>query len=82
MMNDVCVISTCGVEALKSNSFLNYKISSKKLQCGSNKCKQMHIGSTRKISKYTSLYIDGWREIDVNRVETGTHLMEDAYNEE
>ena len=30
MMDDVCTISTCGVEALKSNSFLNYKISTKK----------------------------------------------------
>ena len=28
-MDDVCAISACGVEALKLNSYLNYKISSK-----------------------------------------------------
>ena len=39
MMDDLCSISTCGIETLKSNSYINYKISSKKLQCGANNCK-------------------------------------------
>ena len=30
MMDDLCSISTCGIETLKSNSFINYKISKKK----------------------------------------------------
>ena len=39
MMDDLCSISTCGIETLKSNSYINDKISSKKLQCGANKYK-------------------------------------------
>ena len=42
----------------------------------------MHKGSTRKDSKCTSLNVDCWKEIDVNRVENGTQLMEDAYDGE
>ena len=82
MVDDVCAISTCGVESIKSNSFLNYKVSSKKLQCGTSKCKNMHIGSTRNESICSPLYVDGWKEIDVTSVETGAPLMEDAYEGE
>ena len=61
MVDDVCDIYSCGVEAVKLNSYLNYKISSKKLQCGTQKCKKMHIGSTRKPSICRDLHIDGWK---------------------
>ena len=79
MMDDLCSISTCGVETIKSNSYINYKISSKKLQCGANKCKRMHIGSTRKPTICCDLIIDGWREKNVTCVETGVTHLEDAY---
>ena len=72
MMDDICAISTCGVEAVKSNAFLNHKLSSKKLQCGTNKCKKMHIGSIRNQSICSPLCIDGWKE-------TGITQHKDAY---
>ena len=82
MMDDICANSSCGVEAIKLNSFLNYKISSKKLQCGISKCNKMHIGNTRKQSICSSLYIDEWKEKDVTSVETGTRHIKDVYEGE
>ena len=80
MMDDYCAISTCGVEAVKSNALLNHKLGSKKLQCGTNKCKKkMHIGSTRNQSICGPLYIDGWKETDVASVETEITQNKDAY---
>ena len=82
MMDDVCAISACGVEALKLNSYLNYKIGSKKLQCGTNECKKMHIGNTKKLSICCELHIDGWKEINVTSVETGLRQVKDTYEGE
>ena len=79
MMDDLCVISSCGIETVKSNSYINYKISSKKLQCGAKKCKRMHIGKTPKTIMCCELKIDGWREENVTCVETGTTQIKDSY---
>ena len=79
IMDDLCVISSCGIETVKSNSYINYKISSKKLQCGAKKCKRMHIGKTPKTIMCCELKIDGWREENVTCVETGTTQIKDSY---
>ena len=78
MMDDICAVSSCGVEAVKLNAYLNYKISSKKLHCGTKKCKKMHIRSTRKRSICCDLNIDDWKEINVTSVETGLTQSKDT----
>ena len=82
MMDDLCVLSTCGVETVKSNSYINYKISSKKLQCGAQKCKRMHIGNTQNPLMCSELMIDGWKEENVTFVETGKSQLKDTYEGE
>ena len=79
MMDDLCAVSTCGVETVKTNSYINYKISSKKLQCGAQKCKRMHIGSTQNPLICSELMIDGWKEENVTFVETGKSQRKDTY---
>ena len=54
----------------------------KNLQCGTNKCQNIHIGSTRKESIGIPLYLEGWKEIYVGSEETGAPLIEDVYKGE
>ena len=82
MIDDLCVISSCGVETVKSNSHINYKISSKKLQCGTKKCKKMHIGRKEKSFICCDVLIDGWSEENFTFVETGATQLKDTYDGE
>ena len=79
MIDDLACVSTCGVESVKLNSYINYKISSKRLQCGADKCKKMHIGKTCDVNTCTDLYVDGWKEENVTNVETNFVKIEDTY---
>ena len=78
MIDDLMCISTCGLATLQMNSFINYKISSKKLQCGTEKCKKMHIGSPQEII-CPDLHVDGWAEECVKSFETGTTELNDVF---
>ena len=82
MLDDLFCISTCGPESVKMNSYINYKISSKKLQCGIEKCKKMHIGRTHEKLTCPELSIDGWLEKLVKNVETGLPENEDIFEGE
>ena len=56
---------------MKLNSFVNYKLSLKKLQCGTQKCNKMHIGRTQDERTCTDLHVDGWKEDLFMSVKTG-----------
>ena len=43
MVDDVLMISRCGIETIEANSILNYKMESKKLRLSKDKCYHMHI---------------------------------------
>ena len=82
MIDDLACVSTCGVESVKLNAYINYKISSKRLQCGADKCKKMHIGKTCDVNTCTDLYVDGWKEENVTNVEANFVKIEDTYEGE
>ena len=45
MIDDVASFAECNIESLKTNSIINAKIESKKLQFGPKKCFNIHIGN-------------------------------------
>ena len=71
MLDDLFCVSKCGPETVKLNSYINYKIGSKKLQCGIEKCKKMHIGKTYEDLTCPEVHIDGWKEKVVTDIKTG-----------
>ena len=79
MMDDLLCVSTCGPETVKLNAFVDYKISSKKLQCGIDKCKKMHIGQTHEKVTCPELSINGWSEKVVRHIETGQIEITDIF---
>ena len=59
MVDDLACISSCGLETVQMNGFINAKTNIKKLQFGEKKCHKMHIG---KKSEYCpDLFIDSWK---------------------
>ena len=76
MLDDLMCISTCGPESVKMSSYINYKISSKKLQCATEKCKNMHIGRNHKQITCPELFVDGWVEKSVKSLETFQYYHE------
>ena len=44
MVDDLACVSTCGLETVKMNAYINAKTNLKKLQFGPDKCHKMHIG--------------------------------------
>ena len=59
MIDDLACVSICGVDTVKTNSYINAKTNLKKLQFGPDKCHKMHIGK-RKIY-CPDLQIDSWK---------------------
>ena len=59
MVDDLACISTCGLETVQMNGFINAKTNIKKLQFGEKKCHKMHIG--KKTEYCPDLYIDSWK---------------------
>ena len=59
MVDDVAAISECGVEAVEVNSYLNTKTNLKRLQYGTKKCRQMHVGVPTPYSPdlYIKIYV-------------------------
>ena len=63
--------------SVQQNAFLNYKISSKKLQFGVEKCKKLCIGKSHSELTCPDLTIDGWKEIVVKEIKTGEFKQKD-----
>ena len=47
MIDDICSFGLSGPNAIKTNSIINSKIESKKLEFGSTKCNNIHIGQLK-----------------------------------
>ena len=62
MVDDLLCISECGPSSVQQNSYVNYKIASKRLQFGVEKCKQLCIGKSHEELTCPNLIIDGWKE--------------------
>ena len=45
MVDDMLLISNCGLNSVLVNGFINSKTNFKKLQYGVDKCHKMHVGS-------------------------------------
>ena len=59
MIDDLACVSTCGIETIKANSYINAKSNMKKLQFGQDKCHKMHVG--KKKIYCPDLFIDSWK---------------------
>ena len=77
MVDDLLLISTCGLNSVMINGFINCKTNVKKLQFGVEKCHKMHVGGKRHICP--DLFIDGWELRPVDSLDSGTSetIMED-----
>ena len=82
MVDDLLCIGECGPKSVQQNSYINYKISSKKLQFGSEKCKKLCIGKSHTEITCPDLIIDGWKEICVKQIETGEVTKKDIFEGE
>ena len=60
------------------HSYIKFKTSSKKLQFGPTKCKKMHIGKSRENFKCQPLFVENWKENEVEDSETGEIKIEDT----
>ena len=60
------------------NSYVKFKTSSKKLQFGPTKCKKMHVGKFREEFKCQPLFVENWKETEVEDCETGQIKIEDT----
>ena len=69
-------------EILATNSSINYKISSKKLQFGAEKCKKLCIKNSHDEVSCPELYIYGWKETVVKLIETGDMTIKDVFEGE
>ena len=87
MIDDLISVSKCGIESVKTNTFLNAKSSLKKLQFGMSKCHKLHVGQHK--STCPDLYLDEWRVKTVDETETVTqqdvqedeHVVEEVSDE-
>ena len=77
MVDDVVCISECGYKAVMSNSYMQSKTRSKKLQFGSSKCMKIHIGKQHEDFKSHNVYVDSWEETETTNTETGNTQVED-----
>ena len=82
MVDDLLCIGECGPKSLQQNSYINYKISSKKLQFGVKKCKKLCIGKSHDEVTCPDLYINGWKETVVKQIETGELTQKDIFEGE
>ena len=78
MLDDLICISECGHKTAMAHSYIKFKTSSKKLQFGPTKCKKMHIGKSRENFKCQPLFVENWKENEVEDSETGEIKIEDT----
>jgi hypothetical protein len=80
MVDDLVLISNCGIDLVLMNGFINSKIDQKKLQYGVEKCHKMHVGSKNHLSP--DLFIDKWEVKSLDALSslvdsfTGSSLVE------
>ena len=77
MIDDLACVSTCGVDTVKANSYLNSKTNLKKLQFGPDKCHKMHIG--KKKMYCPDLHIDSWKMNLMIELETKVYEETDKF---
>ena len=82
MVDDLLCIGICRPISVQQNAFINYKIASKKLQFGADKCKKLCIGKSHSKITCPELTIDGWKEIVVKDIETGEATKKDIFEGE
>ena len=77
MLDDLVCISECGIKTSMANSYIKFKTSSKKLQFGTQKCKKMHIGKTCVQYRCQPLFVENWKEKEVEVCDTKEIRIED-----
>ena len=80
MVDDLACVAQSGLDSVKMNSFINTKTNLKKLQFGTHKCLQLHIGSNDHLTP--SLFIDNWKVKKVDEKLTGVENLVDVNDEE
>ena len=76
MVDDLVLISTCGLNSVLINGFINSKTNQKKLQYGVDKCHRMHVGAGDHLCPV--LVIDNWVFECVDSMETGLASLKDT----
>ena len=76
MVDDVVAVSRCGVESVLMNAFLNQKTNIKRLQYGTDKCHQLHVGKQNTLCP--ELYIDEWKLEKRDELKTGIDNLKDV----
>ena len=69
MVDDLVLLSTCGLNSVLMNGFINCKTNVKKLQFGVEKCHKMHVGIKNHLCP--DLFIDGWELKSADSMKTG-----------
>ena len=69
MVDDLLLISTCGLNSVLINGFINSKTNQKKLQYGVEKCHRMHIGAREHLCP--NFHIDSWEIGSVDCLDQG-----------
>ena len=77
MVDDLVLISRCGIESVLMNGFINCKTNQKKLQYGVDKCHRMHVGPKNHLCP--DLFIDSWEVKSVDAVDTGVSGLVDSF---
>ena len=78
MVDDLACVSTCGLDTVEINAFINAKTSLKKLQFGPDKCHKMHVG--KKTPYCPELGIDSWKMKVNTKIETNTDEHIDEFD--
>ena len=71
LVDDLFTISTCGVKTTMMNNYINSKTAMKRLQFGTSKCIQLHVGKSCNKVICRDLYVGGWKVDVVTDTETG-----------
>ena len=64
------------------NAYINVKTNSKKLQFGTKKCKQLHVGHVKDDFKCQDLTVDKWTEVKVHNDVSGEIELKDMFEGE
>ena len=78
MVDDLLLISNCGLNSVLVNGFINSKTNFKKLQYGVDKCHKMHVGSESHLCP--DLSVDNWEVEAVECLATGVTELVDKYS--
>ena len=76
MVDDLACVTQSGVDTVEMNAFINTKTNIKKLQFGSDKCHQLHIGQKEHLAP--ALFIDNWEVVKVDETKTGVSNLKDV----